>query len=135
MIGAALRRTVRERADHRCEYCGMRQDHEPLISYQIEHVIAIQHGGGDESNNLALACTHCNLHKGPNLSGIDPETGTVVALFHPRLNVWSEHFRTNGAEIVGLTPCGRATVRVLDMNSRARLDLRLAIQLTADDAI
>ena len=26
----------------------------------------------------------CNLHKGPNLSGVDPDTGQVVRLFDPR---------------------------------------------------
>jgi 5-methylcytosine-specific restriction endonuclease McrA len=63
MIGAATRRHVRERAHYRCEYCHMRQDDEPFISYQIEHIIAIQPGGSDDEENLALACSHCNLHK------------------------------------------------------------------------
>ena len=29
-------------------------------------------------DNLALACIDCNLHKGPNLTGIDPETNQVT---------------------------------------------------------
>jgi hypothetical protein len=49
-----------------------------------------QHGGGDDADNLALACPDCNLRKGPNLTGIDPETGAVVRLFHPRRDVGSE---------------------------------------------
>ena len=36
-------------------------------------------GSLDEVDNLALACHRCNLHKGPNLSGIDPLTGDPVS--------------------------------------------------------
>ncbi len=129
MIGAPMRRRVRERADNRCEYCLTRQDDEPFISYQIEHIIAIQHGGSDDEENLALACSHCNLHKGPNLAGIDPTTGSIEPLFHPRRQSWAEHFEVRGALIAGKTPCGRATVRVLAMNAEARVDLRQEIRM------
>lgn len=91
---------------------------------QIEHIIARQQLGGDEAENLALACDQCNLHKGPNLSGLDPETGQLVALFHPRRDPWADHFELQGAEIAGRTTTGRATVRLLQMNSRVRLHLR-----------
>lgn len=124
MIGAATRRLIRERAEHRCEYCCTRQSDEPFITYQIEHIVAVQHGGGDEEDNLALACSHCNLHKGPNLSGIDPETGVVEPLFHPRRQRWVEHFTFQGPDIIGRTPSGRATARLLKMNAVARVDLR-----------
>jgi hypothetical protein len=130
MIGNAVRKLVRERAGHRCEYCRTRQIDEPFITYQIEHVIAVQHGGSDLETNLALACSHCNLHKGPNLSGIDPITGTIEVLFHPRTQTWEEHFEFLGPVVAGRTACGRATVRTLAMNADARIDLRLE---TLDD--
>ena len=123
MVGAATRRLVRERAEDRCEYCRTRQADEPFITYQTEHVSAIQHGGGDEEDNLALACSHCNLHKGPNLAGIDPLTDAIEPLFHPRRQPWDEHFEFQGPLVAGKTPCGRATVRVLAMNAEARVDL------------
>ena len=94
------------------------------MRFHVEHVIPRQHGGGDEPENLALACHHCNLHKGPNLTGIDPETGEIVALFHPRKQRWAEHFAWEEILIVGRTPTGRVTVRVLQMNAPARLELR-----------
>jgi hypothetical protein len=128
MIGMAIRRRIRERADDRCEYCRTRQDDEPFISYQIEHIIAVQHGGSDSEDNLALACSHCNLHKGPNLAGIDPLTERIEPLFHTRRQVWSEHFENRSTTIVGLTPCGRATVRVLAMNDDVRIDLRSEVK-------
>ncbi len=123
MTGAATRRHVRERAGNRCEYCHIRQDDEPFITYQIEHVIPKQHGGTDDAGNLALACPQCNLHKGPNLAGIDPDTGIIEPLFNPRLQAWDEHFEARGPSLFGKTPTGRVTVRVLAMNEEARVDL------------
>ena len=132
MIGAEVRRRVRERAGDRCEYCHTRQADEPFISYQVEHIIAIQHGGGDGEENLALACSHCNLHKGPNLAGIDPTTGELEPLFNPRRQSWDEHFEDRGIWIEGTTPCGRAIVRVLAMNAQARVELRQELAMNDD---
>jgi hypothetical protein len=128
MIDAATRRLVRERAGHRCEYCGMRQAQQSFPFFHVDHIMAQQHGGTDELNNLALSCYHCNLHKGSNLTGIDPETGAVVVLFHPRRDMWETHFVLRDALMVGLTPIGRATVRVLHMNAADRVQLRQELQ-------
>ena len=100
-----LRQTVRERADHRCEYCCLPQNAEPFFAYHVEHIVARQHGGRDDSENLALACYHCNAHKGPNLSGLDPESGALVRLFHPRQDRWDEHFERNGV-LICRSQCG-----------------------------
>ena len=97
---------------------------EPFFAYHVEHIVARQHGGGDDSGNLALACYHCNAHKGPNLSGLDPESGALVRLFHPRQDQWDEHFERNGVLIVGRTAVGRATVGLLKMNAADRRRLR-----------
>ncbi len=64
--------------------------------------------------------------------GLDPETGTLVALFNPRERVWAEHFVLQGTFIRGLTPAGRATVQVLDMNSRERVKIREDLRDTDD---
>ena len=93
---------------------------------QIEHVVPRKHGGGDETTNLALACVACNLRKGPNLTGIDPDTGQVVELFNPRMQQWTEHFAWDGCTLVGITATGRTTIRVLDMNSSDRIRVRVA---------
>ena len=93
-------------------------------SHHIEHIIARQHGGGDYADNLALACHRCNLHKGPNLSGIDPQTGEVVALFNPRRDRWADHFAFQEVQVIGLTATGRATVGVLVLNDARRIELR-----------
>jgi hypothetical protein len=123
-MDASVRELVRRRAGERCEYCHLPQAAVPFAPFHIEHIVARQHGGSDDPSNLALACDRCNLHKGPNLAAIDPESGTVTVLFHPRRDSWNEHFRWADAEIVGQTPSGRATVQLLQMNSKRRLQLR-----------
>jgi 5-methylcytosine-specific restriction endonuclease McrA len=124
MLNESTKAQVRARAGHRCEYCQLRQQDSPLARLHVEHVIPRKHGGGDDLDNLALACVDCNLHKGSNLTGIDPETDATTELFHPRRHRWEDHFRWAGIEIVGTTPIGRTTVRVFYMNSDDRLALR-----------
>lgn len=122
----AVRRHVRERAGHRCEYCQLHQDDSPLAALHIEHIRPKKHGGSDDTDNLCLACIDCNLHKGTNLTGIDPITGAITKLFHPRRHQWIDHFEWKGFLIDGTTSIGRTTVSVLDLNGDDRLDLRLA---------
>jgi HNH endonuclease len=125
MDGSA-RNLVRQRADNRCEYCLLHQEYSHL-AHHIEHIVAKQHGGSGDLDNLALACHRCNLSKGPNLTGLDRESGRIVPLFHPRRDRWAEHFAWRGPRIEGLTAIGRATVLVLAMDDARRLDLRTEI--------
>lgn len=127
-MAAEVRALVRQRAGDRCEYCRLKQEHLPFSTFHVEHIIARQHGGSDNPGNLALACDRCNAYKGPNLTGIDPETGEVVRLFNPRVHRWETHFREVEASILGLTSMGRATVRVLNMNEERRVRLRALLK-------
>ncbi len=122
---AAMRALVRQRADYRCEYCQTHQEDSPLAALHIEHIRPIKHGGTDDESNLCLACIDCNLHKGPNLTGIDPLTDELTLLFHPRQQRWDDHFRWDGIHAVGQTEIGRTTIRVLCMNSDEHLELRM----------
>ena len=114
---------VRLRGGGVCEYCRLPEvvSHLP---FPLDHIIARQHHGPSTEDNLALCCPECNLHKGPNIASIDPDTGEIVRLFHPRKDRWNEHFRWQGATLEGLTPVGRATARLLQINEPARLALR-----------
>src|SRR4029077_21030735 len=108
------------------EYCQLPQ----VLSstrFQIDHIIAEQHGGGANAWNLALACLADNNHKGPNLAGIDPKTGKRMWLFNPRRQKWSLHFRWQGPVIIGRTPVGRATIAVLSINLPYRVAQRAAL--------
>jgi 5-methylcytosine-specific restriction endonuclease McrA len=123
MISAGLRKLVKERASDRCEYCGLHQDHS-ILSLHVEHIIPKQHGGASVLENLALACPGCNLHKGPNLTGIDPDTRETERLFHPRQDIWQEHFQVVEGRITGQTAIGRTTVWALAMNDEDQVCLR-----------
>jgi 5-methylcytosine-specific restriction endonuclease McrA len=123
-MNRATQAAVRERAGQRCEYCGLDQADSPLASLHIEHIIPRIHGGTDTLDNLALACIDCNLRKGPNLTGIDPETNQITKLFHRRQDGWNVHFAKEGVHIKGKTAIGRTTVTVLRMNSDEQLALR-----------
>ena len=124
MIGAKIRAQVRERARNTGEYCHLHQDDSPLAGLHIEHIVPKIHGGTDNLENLALACIDCNLHKGTNLTGIDPQTNEVTELFHPRRQKWEDHFELRGVYLMGKTAAGRTTVRVLNMNSEDQIALR-----------
>jgi len=66
--------------------------------------------------NLALACCYCNRYKGPNLSGIDPESGHVVSLFHPRQQHWDDHFAWDDARLLAKSAAARTTIHLLQIN-------------------
>ena len=118
----------------RCEYCHIPQRFFSQF-FQLEHIVARQHRGTDDVLNLCLACRRCNLHKGPNLSGVDPVTAELTRLFHPREENWEEHFRIDDmGEITGLTAVGRTTAYVLSMNTERRMRLRRAIRLLEGEA-
>jgi hypothetical protein len=122
MMDDAVRALVWSRADSRCEYCQLHQDDYPFQTFHVEHIIARQHGGGDNDDNLCLACGECNWAKGPSLSGL--MDGKIFALFHPRRQKWNRHFRWDGTTLVGKTKSGIVTIQVLDMNNGARIMLR-----------
>ena len=109
------RKLVIERARRRCEYCQLAQAY-TILPHQIDHVRATKHRGPNTMENTCLACAHCNAAKGPNVAGFDPDTGSLVPLFNPRVDLWTEHFQWQGAVLAGLTPVGRTTIDVLRIN-------------------
>lgn len=119
----SLASLVRRRSGGVCEYCHLPQAAH-RFTFPIDHVIARQHGGKTVAGNLAAACTRCNLSKGPNIAGIDPDSRALVPLFNPRRERWNDHFGWRGPRLVGLTPIGRATIRVLAINHREAVALR-----------
>ena len=123
-MDAKTRKHVWDRAGHRCEYGPLHQKDSPLALLHVEHILPRFHGGSDNPDNLALACVDCNLHKGTNLTGLDPDTGLITELFHPRQHRWEEHFEWRGIHLHGRTAIGRATIRVLHINSDDQLALR-----------
>ena len=126
-MDAETRSYVRDRAGNRCEYCHIHQQHY-IITFHVEHIVAQQHHGSNDESNLALACHVCNRYKGPNLAGMDPETGELTRLFNPRTDTWNQHFRIQAGRIIGLTPVGRITVYVRNMNRPDRVRIRVELE-------
>lgn len=122
-ISASLRAEVRRRAAGRCEYC-LIPEALTFAAHQVDHIIATKHGGKTRSENLALCCAICNKYKGSDIASIDPDSGELQRLFHPRRDPWEDHFGLQGSAIVALTPVGRATLRLLQMNRVERVQER-----------
>ena len=124
-----LERQVIARAGGRCEYCQLPEAVSDL-PFHIDHIIAEKHQEQITLVNLAWACFSCNMHKGPNIAGIDPLTNEVVRLFRPHQDIWADHFRWQGAWLQGLTPVGRTTVTVLEINDTDAVYLRELLSLS-----
>lgn len=127
-VTAEQRRFVIIRAKERCEYC-YSQVKFATQSFSVEHITPRYKGGKTTLDNLALSCQGCNNHKYTKTEALDPVTKQTVLLFHPRQQVWREHFAWNDGFtlIVGLTPTGRATVEALQLNRSGLVNLRRAL--------
>ncbi|WP_198424767.1 HNH endonuclease [Spirosoma endbachense] len=101
-IPAKVRELVANRAEHRCEYCRFHED-DLFFSFEVDHIVSIKHGGGNEPENLAFSCPHCNNHKGSDLTTILDDYNDIVRLFNPRIHEWASHFQTVDGEIISLT--------------------------------
>lgn len=116
---------VETRANLCCEYCRRPQ---PItgITFHIEHILPRSRGGSDDLNNLALSCPTCNYRKQDKIVIEDPETGEEVRLFNPREDVWKDHFTWSQGKltILGRTKIGRATIKLLDLNSSEQRKFR-----------
>ena len=124
-IPKRLSRRVRERAHHRCEYC---QTSEWLSGqrHPIDHILPRALGGDTTFDNLCLACAACNGSKLDHTDALDPESREHVALYNPRTQPWQSHFAwsDDGTHVIGLTPCGRATIFALKLNRPLALAAR-----------
>jgi hypothetical protein len=123
-----LARAIRRRARGRCEYCRLPATAHPT-PFEIEHIIARQHGGTTIFANLAYSCLHCNRHKGPNVSGFlrRGSRRLLVPLFNPRRHKWERHFRWQGPYLMSRTSIGRVTIDVLAINDPLRVAVRHAL--------
>jgi hypothetical protein len=116
---------IAERANHRCEYC-----HAPELvfnfPFEVEHITPLSQQGTNDESNLALACRSCNLRKGTRISGIDNDSNSEVQFFHPRQNLWGEHFQidTETGMVMEINAVGKVTVENLKMNSAAQVAAR-----------
>jgi hypothetical protein len=124
-LTAVTRRTVAARSGGFCEYCRSPQRFCPE-SFSVEHVTPRSRGGDDDLENLAYSCQGCNNCKYNRAEGPDPISGAIVRFFHPRRDLWAEHFEWDPTytNVLGMTPTGRATVIRLQLNREGLRNLR-----------
>lgn len=122
-IATELRDAIRRRANGLCEYCHAAECWQ-YVEFTIDHIVPRICGGATNLDNLAFVCFACNRRKWDRNLGIDPQTGQESRLFHPRIELWNEHFvwSVDGMDLVGTSIIGRTTVFVLELN-RERLRL------------
>jgi hypothetical protein len=120
-----LRREVAQRANQLCEYCRCPAEFS-ADSFTIDHIQPRQRGGATTLENLAWACFGCNGRKHIKTYSIDPSTGETAAIFNPRQQNWHEHFSwsEDTTQMVGQTPCDRATIEALLLNRPGVINLR-----------
>ena len=113
-IATDIQDEVRRRADFLCEYCHTSERWQ-YVRFTFDH---IDPDGDSSTENLALACFHCNRRKSNKTDGVDPKTETIVSFFNPRVHTWSDHFEwsEDGLLILGKNSIGRATVNALELN-------------------
>ena len=129
-IPATLLRAVRKRAGGICEYCRLPQESQEA-TFHVDHIRPRSSGGMTSLENLGLACVTCSLRKSARIRARDPNTGRSVRLFHPRRDIWEEHFEfTRRWRIRGRTAIGRATVSALGMNRVAVVAIRQELAAT-----
>lgn len=125
MLPITVKREVTQRAKDCCEYCLSQLDFSPT-GFSIDHIVPKARGGDDSLDNLALACQGCNNYKHTATTATDPVSGQVTDLFHPRRDMWTQHFAWSDDKtmIIGITSVGRATVSRLRLNRVALVNLR-----------
>jgi hypothetical protein len=125
-----VRERIAQRASFLCEYCLCPESHS-MSTFAVEHIEPLAEGGPDEEENLANSCGGCNGFKGLATTGTDPQTGSQARLYHPRRDVWAEHFTwsEDALILIGLTPIGRATIERLRLNRTGVVNLRSLLKL------
>ena len=128
-VSDSLKKQVADRAQGCCEYCKSQIRFSPN-SFEIDHIIPISRGGVNQLENMALACPQCNGHKSDKIEAVDPVSGQIVPLFHPRQMSWKVHFcwSDDTLEILEITATGRATVALLQTNRETVVNLRAVLR-------
>jgi hypothetical protein len=116
---------IRQRANYLCEFCHANERWQ-YVKFTVDHIIPLSLGGDDNTDNLALACFHCNRRKTNKLVAVDPQSKVEVSLFNPRLDSWDKHFiwSVDRLHVIGVTAIGRATVNALLLNRNRVIPIR-----------
>jgi hypothetical protein len=107
-ITESLRDFVADRANSCCEYCLL----DSTYSF-----FSLKHGGQTEPDNLALACSICNFHKGSDIATRLLPEPELIRFFNPRTDTWADHFKLEESGlIIAKTSIGEATIKIFKFN-------------------
>ncbi len=119
-IALKTKKLVKKRADGRCEYCQVHEN-DSFLPFEIDHIVSLKHGGGNEIENLAYTCPQCNQFKGTDLTTFLKSYHDISTIFNPRIYNWVDHFQVDNGKILALTRIGEATIKLLKLNEAERL--------------
>ena len=125
-----IRDFVLARARMCCEYC-LSPLNFSSDDFAVKHIVPKSLFGSDDVDNLALSCQGCNNRKFVSVSAVDPVSGVETRLYHPRTDVWFEHFvwSDDFTILIGLTAVARATIERLELNRSRIQNLRRILVL------
>ena len=115
-----LRRQVAQRSNFCCEYC-LLPDALAIYPFEVDHILAVRHGGKTKLENLAYCCSRCNRNKRSDLTTVLTEQEIIVRIFNPRLDSWNDHFEVESGVIYPKSTIGEATIKLLDFNTPERI--------------
>lgn len=95
-----------------------------FIGYELDHIIPRKHGGTNELDNLAWSCAICNNNKGTDVGTFLLPELDLVRFYHPRLDVWGEHFELSNSLSAPKTDIGKATIKIFKLNDPNRIEER-----------
>ncbi len=111
-VSPETRELVRQRANRRCEYCGV-DETDAGGELTIDHYRPRAYGGSDDASNLIYACGRCNIYK----HDYWPEGKDAPRLWNPRQEPFTAHFiELPGGTWKSRTPTGTLTLRQLRLN-------------------
>ena len=63
-MAPGVRFAIMERDGWRCVLCGRGAKSEPPVELEVDHIVPVSRGGGDEEGNLRVLCVECNRGSG-----------------------------------------------------------------------
>jgi hypothetical protein len=129
-ISKSIQRLVKDQSKGYCEYC-CSPEAVSTQSFHLDHIVPSSKGGKSEFSNLAYCCGGCNGYKYDKIQSIDPFSKQPTSLFHPREHKWPEHFQWSSDDLTieGISPIGRATIDLLQLNRIGNINLRKLLKL------
>ena len=67
-LSPKIRWKVYSRDNFTCVYCGRKP---PEVALEIDHIIPVSYGGGNNMDNLATSCNQCNAGKKNRLDKVN----------------------------------------------------------------